>query len=342
MQTIVTQTAFQIPAVNTAITSWTGNADDGYKLVPLPFTFNYAGAARTQVYITTNGFLTFSSGSTRTWTNYSLFATTIPADAILGFWDDLNPGASTGGSVTYGTVGSAPNREFVVSFNNIQRYNVAASRCSFQMVLGEDQTIRFRYNSANVQCNGNTATIGLQESASSFIQYSYNSVISLTQDVLYSPVPSLSFVKTVTLICDPINGTSNPKNIMGAISRYTLTITNLLSGSAILNTVTDGLVSFLTLDPNLVVGASAATCVSAAPGVPQSATGRGFNISVAGSTRSGYPKFLTSSADGDGATFASPNVSLDFLTALPAATGYAAGELKGGESVTVYFNTTVN
>ena len=160
---------------------------------------------------------------------------------------------------------------------------------------------------------------------------------------------ALNVQKTVALVCDPVNGNSNPKNIPGSITRYTITISNTGTAPASLATLTDALVSFLTFDPNLVQGASAATCTSSVPpGVVQvgGAIGKGFNINVTGSTRTGFPKFLTNVADGDGATFASPNITIDYAAALPAGTFginvYTAGELKAGESVTVYFNVVVN
>ena len=157
-------------------------------------------------------------------------------------------------------------------------------------------------------------------------------------------LPILSVSKTVTLICDPLNGTTNPKNIPGSISRWTVTITNTGGASATLGQVADALSGSTTFDPNLVVGGSAATCTSTVPpGVPQGAAGTGFNISLAGSSRAGFPKFLTNAADGDGGTFTAPNsVLIDYSTALPAVAGYTAGELKAGESVIVYFNAVVN
>ena len=346
VQSIIPQTAFVVP---TTPSTYPAPPDDGNLNVAIPFTFNYAGAPRNAVFIGTNGFLTFTAGS-NAFANAALFAAGIPADAIMPYWDDMF--VPSGGTITYGTAGAAPNRQFVVTWTGVPHFNDRTASCTFQVVLGEDQTIRFRYSSANVRCNGGPqpasanigATTGIQENAATFIQRSFNTTIT-TQDVLYSPFPSLSVQKTVTLICDPVNGTTNPKNIPGSISRYTVTIANTGLATANLSTVSDALINFLTFDPNLVVGASAATCISAPPGVPQSAAGRGFNINVTGSTRVGYPKFLTNAADADGATYASPNVTIDYATALPAvagAGGYAAGELKGGESVTVYFNVTVN
>ena len=160
---------------------------------------------------------------------------------------------------------------------------------------------------------------------------------------------ALNIQKTVSLVCDQANGSSNPKNIPGSITRYTITISNTGTASANLATLTDALVNFLTFDPNLVQGASAPTCTSTVPPgvVPVGgAIGKGFNINVTGSTRTGFPKFLTNAADGDGATFVSPNITIDYAAALPAGifgiNVYTAGELKAGESVTVYYNVVVN
>ena len=43
---------------------------------------------------------------------------------------------------------------------------------------------------------------------------------------------ALSVAKISTLICDPFNGTTNPKRIPGAIVRWTITITNTGAASA--------------------------------------------------------------------------------------------------------------
>jgi uncharacterized repeat protein (TIGR01451 family) len=156
---------------------------------------------------------------------------------------------------------------------------------------------------------------------------------------------TLSVAKTVTTLCDPFNGNSSPKNIPGAIVTWTITVQNTGAASATLATISDVLNPNTTHDANLVLGATAATCVSAAPGVPESATGRGFQIqysvarALGGAGGTGY---MTGAADGDGATIAGQNVTIDFATALPAGGTYTAGELKAGETATVTFNVTIN
>jgi uncharacterized repeat protein (TIGR01451 family) len=338
VQTVVAQTAFQ-----TVPTVW-NPADDAQIQIPIGFTFNFNGANYTNVWVNSNGTLSFTAGTTN-YTNVALPYTTAPTDLILPYWDDLlAPGF---GNVTYGTLGTAPNRQLVVSWNTVALYNNNAARCSFQVVLNENQSIRFRYSSANIACNGTVgATTGVQENATTFIQRSFDTAISLTQDVLYTPsvpTPTLSVQKTVTLLCDPINPASTAKNIPGAMSRWAITVANTGSITATLTQLDDTLASNITFDPNLVVGADAATCASAAPGVPTSAAGRGFRVTLTGGTRTGFPKFLTTAADADGATFSAPNaVQINYAQVLPVATGYTAGELKAGETVKIEFNGTLN
>jgi uncharacterized repeat protein (TIGR01451 family)/fimbrial isopeptide formation D2 family protein len=163
----------------------------------------------------------------------------------------------------------------------------------------------------------------------------------------------LTFTKTVTTICDPINGgnptsnpSANPKNIPGAIVRYTLTVANSGATTVNLATVSDLISSNTTFEPNLVTGAGtvtpAITCNSAS-GTPESGAGKGFKLSIVGGTRTpgNYPKFFTTAAADDAAT-GGPTVTINFAQGLPAEAGYAAGELRAGESVIVYFDVVIN
>ena len=164
--------------------------------------------------------------------------------------------------------------------------------------------------------------------------------------------PVISVAKTSSLVCDPSNGSVDGKYIPGAIVRWTITISNAAgsAASATLAQVTDTLNANTTFDPNLVTGAGApasATSCTSASGVPESASGSGFKIDVTGDTRvagvgGAFPAFLTTGANADGATHAAGVVTIDYGQALPAGGAYTAGELKIGESVTVYFNVTIN
>ena len=169
----------------------------------------------------------------------------------------------------------------------------------------------------------------------------------------------LSVSKTSTLICDPFNGTASPKNIPGAIVRWTITVSNAgtAAASATLATIGDSLNANTTHDSNLVTGAGApatATSCTSAGGAPESGTaGRGFQIEssvvgrlLGGVTGSGYMTNTGTLGTDDGASIAgavgSQVVTVDFGFALPAGGAHSAGELKPGESAIVTFNVTIN
>jgi uncharacterized repeat protein (TIGR01451 family)/fimbrial isopeptide formation D2 family protein len=75
---------------------------------------------------------------------------------------------------------------------------------------------RYEFTSAGIAFNGNLNNAAL---------------ISVT-----NATPSLMFLKTVTIISDPFNGTTNPKYIPGAIANYTLRAINSGAGSVDNNT----------------------------------------------------------------------------------------------------------
>lgn len=154
---------------------------------------------------------------------------------------------------------------------------------------------------------------------------------------------TLSVKKTNQLICDAVNGMSNPKHIPSAMVKWNVTISNVGSVSANLNQLADALSGNTAFDSNLVAPSNATTCNSAT-GAPTSAAGKGFKFSLTGTTRpaTSYPKFLTSSnADSDGASHNAGNVSLQYPLVMPAESGYTAGELRPGEAALVDFNVTV-
>lgn len=152
---------------------------------------------------------------------------------------------------------------------------------------------------------------------------------------------ALLVTKSVATVCDPLNGDTNPKNIPGAYVRYTITIANSGSASALLTQITDVLNTNVEFDPDMIVGTGAGTNC-AATGTPASATGSGFRITYANRGASYTPKYMTTSANGDGATHAAGTITIDFPSALPAdGVSYAAGELKQGESLTLVYQVKI-
>ena len=165
------------------------------------------------------------------------------------------------------------------------------------------------------------------------------------RDVYQVAAAVIGVSKTVTPICDPFNAAVSPKNIPGAYVRYEITITNApAAASATLTDISDALSTSLAFDADQRTGATAPCTASP----PASAAGAGFSLICTGTTRACQARqFFTTANDGDAMLFAANTVTVRFGTgggavtgaqALPAEGTYAAGELKGGESVTIRYN----
>lgn len=157
------------PTAGTPVTDWSPNADDGYSVRNLPFTFRYYNQYLNTINICTNGFL-----ETSTLTNFSntSFPTEI-TNQIAGWWDDLDL-RSAGRVYQY----NDPSGQFVVfAWVNVPRYNAPTETQTFEIVLYRNGVIRFNYLSMNGTLNSSTVGIqGLNGSNNWYHQYLYNGV----------------------------------------------------------------------------------------------------------------------------------------------------------------------
>ncbi len=164
----------------------------------------------------------------------------------------------------------------------------------------------------------------------------------------------LTVNKSVATVCDPFNGTSNPKNIPGALVKWSVTVSNnaAAGSSATLTQISDALNANTTFDADFELGNSAANCAATA-NQATSAIGSGFRLSCAGGTRAcNTPVFFTTQAADDAIALSGSTVYVNFNgdllggttgAALPVeGVDYAAGELKPGESVTLEFQVFIN
>ncbi len=142
--------------------SWKGillnqiaDVDDAFEAVDLSFDFPFYGSRYNRMFISSNGFITFSDGSAD-WSNYPLPSAVAPQNLIAGFWDDLNTAI---GEIYYLDEGD----KVTVQFNNVGFYS-GFWFVTFQIVLEKNGTITFYY--ANVEhADLTTATVGIQNSA---------------------------------------------------------------------------------------------------------------------------------------------------------------------------------
>ncbi len=169
---------------------------------------------------------------------------------------------------------------------------------------------------------------------------------SSSRDVFKVVTAALTVTKSVAPVCDPFNGSSNPKNIPGSFVRYTIAIANTGAASATLSSIADTLTALVTFDPNLITGAglpaTASTTCASATGTPTSVAGSGFLATATGTTRAGFPKYFTSTSSADGIDLSGSNVTVNFALVLPVEAGYTAGELKASETVSVIFQVKIN
>jgi len=238
-KTIVPETAFETVGNNFTDDYHTSGApyDDSVdRDVPIGFNFPFNGTTYASVNIDSNGILYFGNYNLTEYSNRQLPRSN-RVQSIYPYWDDLNMGNYNGqyGYVKYGTLGNAPNRHLVISWEGVHHYP-ASGTYTLQVVLYENGAIRFRYDSGS-NATGSSATIGVQEDTNHYDQHSYNATIDQTKDVLYIPLsPNMHIIKTSIVVSDPVNNSSNPKRIPGAVIRYCFTVDN--DGRSVADNVT--------------------------------------------------------------------------------------------------------
>ena len=159
---------------------------------------------------------------------------------------------------------------------------------------------------------------------------------------------TLQVQKVVAAVCDDLHGITNANTIPGAYVKYTVSITNTGSTTASLTQVQDVLNTNVDYDANLINPTNAADCVATGP---VWSAGNNFKVDVAGTTRTGFPKYFKADAadtnlDGARLDLAAgvQTITVDLaklLAAQAAPTVYTAGELKPNESVQLIYQVRI-
>jgi len=150
------------------------SADDSYSnLAPIGFTFNFFGNNYTNVAISSNGYIRFgiAGGGWSQWSiqNPSPSAAN-PTNAIYAPWADVFPGLNGQGTVRYKTIGTAPNRIFVVEYLDNPVFSASCSQFCYatQIKLFETSNV-IETHIANYQTcpawNQGRAIHGIQNAA---------------------------------------------------------------------------------------------------------------------------------------------------------------------------------
>jgi len=139
------------------ITTWNGTLDDGYtNAIPVGFDFKFYGTNYSNIYLSTNGFLSFTPLTSAYYSNAVIPNGAAPNNIIAPFWDDLD--GRTQGTVHY----LREADKLTIQFTNWQRYNATGS-LTFQIVLKSNDRIMFYYNNLNATLT--SATVGIENTS---------------------------------------------------------------------------------------------------------------------------------------------------------------------------------
>ena len=142
------------------------NVDDVAVAVDLPFPFPFYDETYTQVFVSSNGILTFEAPNA-TQANANLTNNVgFTQPVIAPLWDDWITSCGDLDEVHYVTFGN----RLMVQWTQASRFNTCGpDTVTFQAILGPDGTIVFTYPDVSVSVaaasNGGSATVGIRDDA---------------------------------------------------------------------------------------------------------------------------------------------------------------------------------
>jgi hypothetical protein len=183
--------------------------DDGLVEVVLPFQFSFYGTSYDVIRISSNGNLQFS-GQQSSFENICLSPEPAAGmgDMIAPYWDDLN--LSFAGAIETEVVGTAPERSFVIEWDDVPSFSDIDDRVTFEVQLHEGTNdIVFLYEDVARQVGnrGSSATIGLQSEAQGFaLQFGCNQLVlrdggtvQFVHPLTANPAPDNSLIPDVPI-----------------------------------------------------------------------------------------------------------------------------------------------
>ncbi|OLE74121.1 MAG: hypothetical protein AUG74_03820 [Bacteroidetes bacterium 13_1_20CM_4_60_6] len=174
--------------------------DDGWirdSEVPLGFSFNFQGQTYDKVNVSSNGLLLFGAIPATGGDGYpsaGFIASVLNPNNIIALaWTDWQPNM-VADPLRWETRGTAPNRKFIIQFNNVPEYNSGnrlgaisplAGRLTAQVVLSEGSNdITIYTNEMSTNPRGlHTVTQGIENTAGTVANYDsvFNSVLNIQQ-----------------------------------------------------------------------------------------------------------------------------------------------------------------
>jgi hypothetical protein len=157
--------------------------------LPVDFNFTFYGGSFSRIWVSVNGWISFTqpTGATPSYpTNTTIPSGAGPDSMIAVFWDNLilaDGGTNPIGNVYYKTVGTAPNRQFVIQWQ-YREGPFNQNDISFQVILQETSNlIIFQYYEIDADfwtLRGDMATIGIKRNTTMGIEYAFNTLNAVT------------------------------------------------------------------------------------------------------------------------------------------------------------------
>lgn len=127
-------------------------ADDGFRRQALPFTFDFFGTSYSEVFINSNGNLTFGSGDADFSESQAEMLSDQPRIAVM--WDDFNPASTSNTFTRLGVrVVDAGERHLVVEYSDVGEFASGGTSTgfnTFRVTLWADGRIVMEYNDMTV------------------------------------------------------------------------------------------------------------------------------------------------------------------------------------------------
>jgi hypothetical protein len=137
--------------------------------IPIGFTFNFYGNNYTNLYVGSNGFLSFTNSSMTSNVNGNIMTGTNPDNVVALFWEDLVCDSIPRSVVWRATTGSTGSRVFTLEFYRMRRWNGGSNTYTGQIKLYETSNrIEVQYHATAAMNNWTpattTASIGIEDS----------------------------------------------------------------------------------------------------------------------------------------------------------------------------------
>ena len=217
----IDQSGVYSPIVGTG-TPLTLSDDQVSGILPIGFSFTFFGNTYTDLYVSSNGFITFSAGMPSGCCSGQLIPNTATVNNEIAFaWDDMYPPGY--GSIEYFTTGTAPNQMWVLNFYDIPFCCNSTPSVKTQVILYESTNIIEIHTEYANGVNPGTmgienmdgtvayAVTGRNSSAWPSLVNDYVAFVpqlcSVSQNIQVHPAPAITGTATPNPACDGDNVT---------------------------------------------------------------------------------------------------------------------------------------